>query len=70
MFKTGDRIVCVHPHGCLTQNKVYNLLEFDSHIIFLFDDLGRYQGFDMWRFNSLTLYRRKKLEKICSKLAI
>lgn len=68
MFKTGDKVVCVYVHGGLTKDKTYTLLEVRREVVFVIDDSGRYQGFDMTRFESVSVHRRRKIEKICSKL--
>ncbi len=75
MFKVGDRIVCINDSmaGLLLEiNKIY-IVDFihDSVLIDVVDTKYNEIGyFNKNRFISLLEYRRKKLEKICSKLEI
>ena len=80
MFKVGDKIVCIKnmtdsqfgdKSYCLTVHKTYIVIKNKSAFtVSILNDQGLQQPFNIKRFISQVDFRKQKLEKICSKLAI
>lgn len=50
MFKAGDVVVCVHPHGRLTEGKEYVVTRNTDHVVSIIHDEGREGSFFNYRF--------------------
>ena len=76
MFEVGDEIICINPSmNGYHDSKLYHIYRVDfvgRTCFYAYDITAKdYQIstlFDFKDFLSLTEYRKKKLEKICSKL--
>ena len=81
MFKVGDKVVCKNniqafKKQYLTHNKTYTIMEVlgvgtpGMPIVTIVNDVGELNNEYSFHFRSMDEIRRKKLKKICSKLAI
>jgi hypothetical protein len=75
MFKIGESVVCIRVDNCaitylLKLHNVYIVEDISKNHKELIKIIGFDHYFDIIRFESLYKLRRKKIEKICSKLEI
>ena len=74
MFKIGDKIVCMDNGmaSLLVLHKTYEIYWYDekTKMVRIIDNFNRLGDYSDMRFILLTEYRKQKLEKICSKLAM
>lgn len=80
MFEVGEKVVCVNNGSmqgsifsdksyCLTVYKTYTVIDIKSDkTISIINDNNQQQPFCNDRFMTLTMFRKMKLEKICSRL--